>query len=200
VSWQERFRKIRDIADKQEAGERQRLRDEKKRLQEILKERRKTIRTLAPEIQKVCKQFNRGVRGKMTKHKPKEWSKVNFGWNLQTDFGGVRVRTWPWLRDPGKPLPVRGLWLQYLGPRGTSTVEERRARGTRLNDGENPTASGHYYWPLAYNDSHCTFGYFLSLDGFSEEKLARNLERIGHDLLRFSSEDFPQVPTEAVSS
>ena len=200
MSWQQRFRKIRELADKQEASDKERAQAKEKQLKGMLKDRKKTVGTLAPQAEKICRQFGRGVKAKTTKYKSKEWAKVNFGWNLQTDFGGVRVRTWPWLKDSSKPLPVRGIWLQYLGPRGTSTVDSRRARGTRLNDRENPTSTGYYYWHLPYSSDHCTLGYFLSLEGFSEEKMAKNLEKIGHDLLRFSSEDFRSVPAEEVNS
>jgi hypothetical protein len=190
VSWQERFRRIRELAREQEAGERERKKLERKRLHDMRGERRKVVRELAPRVQGVCREFSRGVQGRMSKYRTEDWRYNNFGWNLQMKFGGIRVRGWPWLRDPDRPLMPRGIWLQYLDPEGVAVVDVRRTRGTKLNGGENPTAPGYYYWHLHEDDSRCAFGYFLALDGFTEEKLAKNLERIGLDLLRFGSEDF----------
>jgi hypothetical protein len=200
MSWLERFRKIRELADKQEAEQRKRVSEERKREHNILDERRKTVKKNAPKIERTCKQFSRGVKGKMVKYKSSEWRKLNFGWNLQADFGGIRVRAWPWLREAQKPKQLRGVWMQYLSPRGLSTVDAKKTRGVELKGKSGPTSSGYYYWPLSYNENYCTFGYFLALDDFSPEKMSRALEKVGHDLLTFSWEDTPTASTEAIMS
>jgi hypothetical protein len=197
LTWQERFRKIRELAEKQEAGEHERLMMERKRIREQRKERQRQVKELAPTARKVCVEFARGVDGKIEKHRPKEWGKENFGWNIQRKFGGVRVRVWPWVRDPEKPLAVRGIWLQFLDPEGSWMISEKLAQGTRLEPKENPGGSGYYYWQANGYVDTCAVGYFLALDGFSEEKLARSLEKVAHDLLRFNWDEPSKVSADA---
>ncbi len=194
MTWQERFRSIRELAEKQEAHEKEREKEERERLRRMKKEREKEVKGLASMVRKVCVEFARGVDGKIDRHKPKEWGRENFGWNIQAKFGGVRVRAWPWVRDPARPLPLRGVWLQFLDPNGYWMVDERRVRGTGLGPKENPAGNGYYYWRANGYEGRCAFGYFMSLDGLSEEKLVRSLERIGQDLLRFTWDEL-RVPS-----
>ncbi len=200
MSWLEQFKKIRELADKQEAAQRELIREERERERSIIDERRQNVKALVPPIETTCTQFCRAVQGKMTRYKSDEWGKLNFGWNLQADFGGIRVRTWPWLREASAPRQLRGVWLQHLSPQGSSTVAAKRARGTRLKKKESPTSSGYYCWPLSHDASRYTFGYFLPLEGFSDEELAKTLETIGHDLLKFHREDSPTTTTETTDS
>ena len=172
----------------------------------MIDERRKLVRELAPRIEKVCKQFSHGVRGRMKPYKVDDWRKGNIAWRLQMDFGGIEVEAWPWLYEMNKPRLLRGIWLQYLGPDGEELVWEAKAKGTKLGHyyelgREGASSSQYYSWIQTQGgvgyDFHagpCIFGYFLSLSDFTEERLAAMLEEIGYDLVRrLNRRDFSRI-------
>lgn len=206
MSWQERFRSIRRLADEQQRQEKEQMNRDRKSAEGLVNERRKVVRSLSPRIERVCKQFNRGVKGKMRPYKVDDWGKGNVAWRLQMNFGGVEVETWPWLYEISKPRLLRGIWLQYLGIGGEELVSEAKVKGTRLGHyyelgREGASSSGYYYWIQTrggvgydYHTGPCIFGYFLSVGEFSEETLATILEEIGYDLVkRLSRHDFSRI-------
>ena len=200
MSWQERFRKIKQAADEKQNQERLRIEQDRRSAENLISERRKRVRALTPRVEKVCKQFNRAVKGHMKPYKIDDWGKGNVAWRLLMNFGGIEVESWPWLYDSNKPRLLRGFWLQYLGPDGEELVSEAKVKGTKLEHyyelgREGASSSDYYYWiQTSFHKGPCIFGYFISLNDFNEERFAAILEEIGYDLVkRFHHSDFSRI-------
>ncbi len=200
MGWQERFRNIRLLADEKLRKEEEQIRHERENAESVIITRRKLVRSLTPRMEKVCKQFNHAVKGRMRPYRVESWSKGNVGWRLQMNFGGIGIETWPWLHDANKPRLLRGIWTQYLGPDGEELVSESGVKGQELahyyelgRDGA--SASGYYYWiPTDYAGDFCVLGYYLAREDFNEETLASILEDIGLDLVqRLTHADFSRI-------
>jgi hypothetical protein len=200
MGWQERFRNIRQLADERLRQESERVKQDRQSAEDLVSDRRQLAKSWAPRIEKVCKTFSGGVKGRMRPYRVESWSRGNAGWRVRADFGGINVETWPWLHDTSKPRILRGLWLQFLGPNGEELVSESKAKGIRLDHNyelgrEEASSSGFYYWKPADSISAlCVSGYFLAKDDFTEESLADALEEMGLDLVkRLSASDFSRA-------
>jgi hypothetical protein len=197
MGWKGRFRKILRIADEKQRMKMNLIKQDRRSNENVVNERRKKVRALAPRMEKVAKQFKSAVKGEMKAYKPEYWRKGNIAWHLETAFGGIEIQTWPWLMEISKPRLLRGIWLQYIGPYGEELVSESKVKGIKLDryyelGREGALLSGYYYWIQAnFHTGPCVFGYFISLQDFSEERLASVLEEIGYDLVkRFTTADF----------
>ncbi len=200
MSWKDRFRDIRRLADRRLQSEKDRLKQDKDTSKDVIEERKRVVRRLSTRTEKVCREFAKGVKATKRPLKGEEWAKGNFGWRILADFGGVEVGTWPWVYELSKPRILRGLWLHYVGPAGEPLVSESRVKGMRLGHyyelgREGANEAEYYYWgPPDCQRGPCFFGYFLPVKEFSEERLAGVLEEIGLDLVRrFTREDFRRV-------
>jgi len=200
MGWLERFRAIRDLADERVRQEKARIKPDKKSAESVVDERKRMVKGLTRRVEKVCKEYARGVKGRMKPHRVDDWTKGNFGWRVQADFGGIEVGTWPWVYELSKPRILRGLWLQYLGPRGEPAVSDFRVKGTKLDHyyelgRESANEAGYYYWAQSNTlRAPCFLGYFLPVKDVTDERLAEILEEIGLDLVkRFSRPDFHRI-------
>ncbi len=192
MGWKDRFLGSRQLVDKSKDVHRARVQQIKKDrefTENLLKERKKAVRQLAPRIEKVLRQYNRAVKGNITKIRSKDWALGNSGWILIMQYGGVKAEIWPWVQDKDKPRLLRGLWLQYLGPKGQTLIIEGKVKGTKLGRAyelgtEAASWKGHYHWLEGdmFTRPHYAFGYFIPLDEFDEDLLATILEDIGYEL------------------
>ena len=197
MGWKDRFLRSRQLVDRSKDIHKARvkqIKDDRKATKNLLSERKKAVRGLIPRVEKVLKQYNRAVKGGITKLKPKDWALGNGGWILLMQYGGVKAEIWPWVQDKDKPRILRGLWLQYLGPKGQTFVAEGKTTGTKLGRSyelgtEAASRKGYYHWiesDMAIRP-HYVYGYFIPLDEFNEVLLATILEDIGYDLPRFKN-------------
>jgi hypothetical protein len=210
MGWPERFRNIRQLADKRLRQEQERGKQDRHSADDLVRERRKFVEAWAPRVEKGCRQFTNGVKGRMKPYRVETWGRGNIGWRLQADFGGIGLETWPWLHATINFRFLRGLWLQFLGPDGEELVSEAKAKGRKLDHfwelgGEGAYSSAYYYWnqadsiPFSWNKADsistlCVSGYFMARNDFSEERLANVLEEMGLDLVtRLSPADFSRL-------
>ena len=207
MSWQERFRKVADFADQKRSEERERVRLEEEHARKVKEERRDKIKALAPRIERVCKAFARGVKGKMKLTKRDEnWSKENVSWRLEAKFGNMLVETCPpWYeRLSDTHNPVQGIVLQYedfLYMRQkvpmSSLHDLREALATEALSlhyvdfskyFRAPRESGYYYKlskpGTGFAPDKYQLVYFLSLKDFTEEVFAGVLEKVGYVRVR----------------
>lgn len=192
MRWKERFQKSRQLVDNSKRVQKEKkkqLQKDRKAIADLLKARKKAVRSLTPNIEKVLRQYNRAVKGEMVKLRAKDWNLGNAGWILSMQFGGIKTELWPWITDKEKPRLLRGLWLQYLGPNGKTLLAEPKVRGTKLRRSfelgtEGAYWKGYYYWIEGdtVTRPHCTFGYFLPIADFDENTLATLLEEIGYEI------------------
>ena len=197
MGWKDRFQVSRGMVDRSKEIEKSRIKQikhDRKSTSNLLIERKKAVGKFAPHVEKVLKQYHRAVKGNMTKLKPREWDIGNAGWILQMWFGGVKAEIWPWVSDKDKPRLLKGVWLQFLGPNGENLIVESTVEGKKLGryyelGTEEAYWPGYYYWIVSGMSTrpHCAFGYFIPLDEFSEEKLAKVLDDISYNLPRLKN-------------
>jgi hypothetical protein len=210
MGWPERFRNIRQLANKRLRQKKERGKQDRHSAVDLVRERRKFVEAWAPRVEKVCRQFTNGVKVQMKPYRVETWGRGNIGWRLQSDFGSIGLETWPWLHTTIKPRFLRGLWLQFLGPDGEELVSEDKAKGRKLDHfwelgNEGASSSAYYYWnqvdsiPFSWNQADsistlCVSGYFMARNDFSEERLASVLEEMGLDLVTsLSPTDFSRL-------
>lgn len=197
MGWKDRFLRSRQLVDKSKDMHKARvkqIKEDRKATKNLVSERKKAVKRLIPRVEKVLKQYNRAVKGNMTKINPKGWALGNGGWILLMQYGGIKAEIWPWIQDKDKPRILRGLWLQYLGPKGQTLVAEGQTTGTKLRRSyelgtEAASWKGYYHWLEGdmITRPRSAYGYFIPLDEFNEDLLATILEDIGYDLPRFKN-------------
>ena len=200
MDWKERFRRIADLDDQKRAEEFKRTLQKKEQSEKIREERIGVIKALIPQIERVCKAYSRGVKGKMH-YERNSYGRENVTCNLEAKFGSIAIFVAPTWNEKVSNTHgnIRGIELrtgslcmrQHVSvssiPELRSSVDISGISSVQVDKEDYfslPRQSGFYhelqYRGIDSSPDQYLLRYFITLDEFTEKVFAKALENLSY--------------------